>query len=222
MKLLVEQCPDDYEVITEAKEGGGKTFKIRGIFMQAEAKNRNGRIYRKNTLLREANRFIENYVNRQCAYGELDHPPTPQVNLKNVSHLITSLKVEGNDFIGEATLLDTIQGQQAQALLKAGCRLGVSSRGVGQLDKTANGNFVREDYHLVTPADIVADPSAPKAFVEGIMEGAEWVYVDGVGWSERFLDESKTRIRKVSRKDIVNEEIRIFSEFMKRLRTETF
>lgn len=222
MKLLIEECPGDYEVISEVASNGSKTFKIRGVFMQAEAKNRNGRIYPRNVLMREANRYVENYVNRNCAYGELDHPPTPQINLKNVSHIITGLRLEGNDFFGEATLVDTPQGNTAKALLEAGCKLGVSSRGVGQLDRQKGIAMVREDYHLVTPADIVADPSAPKAFVDAIVEGAEWVYVEGKGWSEQFIDEAKQSIRKVSRSEIVAEEVRLFRKFMKQLKAQTF
>jgi hypothetical protein len=227
MKLLVEEIDfQSCEVLTEGT-GPQKGYSIKGIFMQgwdqlreAPVINRNGRAYPLPILEREAKRYVENYVARGSAFGELDHPPTPQVNLRNVSHRITELKRDGSNFLGVAKLLETDSGKIARALIEGGCRLGVSSRGVGNLERSDKGfALVKDDYHLITPADIVADPSAPKAFVDAMMEGCEWVYIEGRGWTERFVEAAKKEVNKTSRADREALQLRIFETFMLKLRS---
>jgi len=178
MKLIREEV-ESIEVLTEESESGKKTFYIQGPFLQGDIKNRNGRIYESNILAKEVGRYNEEYVNKNRAMGELGHPDGPTVNLDRVSHKITSLKQEGSNFIGKAKILETPMGNIASALLSDGVTLGVSSRGMGSLVQRNGANYVGEDFHLATAADIVADPSAPDAFVQGIMEGVEWYYDDG-------------------------------------------
>ena len=179
MKLIAEQI-QDVEYITEAKEDGGKEMKIRGIFMQADMKNRNGRVYPMAVLQKEVKRYNKEFVAEGRAFGELGHPEGPTVNLDRVSHMITKLEADGKNFIGEAKLLSTPMGEIAKALIKDGGKLGVSSRGMGSLENKSGANYVKDDFYLATAADIVADPSAPQAFVEGIMEGKEWVWDNGL------------------------------------------
>ena len=179
MKLIAEQI-QDVEYITEDKDGGGKEMKIRGIFMQADQKNRNGRVYPMGVLQKEVNRYNKEFVAEGRAFGELGHPEGPTVNLDRVSHMITKLEADGKNFVGEAKLLSTPMGEIAKALIKDGGKLGVSSRGMGSLESRSGANYVKDDFYLATAADIVADPSAPQAFVEGIMEGKEWVWNNGV------------------------------------------
>ena len=178
MKLITETI-EDIQVITEEK-GAGKDYKIRGIFLQGDIKNRNGRMYPKEILMKEVNRYNKEYVNENRAFGELGHPDGPTVNLERASHMITSLKPEGNNFIGEAKILSTPMGEIVKSLMDDGAKLGVSSRGMGSLDQKNGANVVRKDFYLATAADIVADPSAPNAFVEGIMEGKEWIWNNGL------------------------------------------
>ena len=178
MKLIAEQI-QDVEYITEDKDGGGKEMKIRGIFMQADQKNRNGRVYPMGVLQKEVNRYNKEFVAEGRAFGELGHPEGPTVNLDRVSHMITKLEADGKNFVGEAKLLSTPMGEIAKALIKDGGKLGVSSRGMGSLESKAGANYVKDDFYLATAADIVADPSAPQAFVEGFMEGKEWVWDNG-------------------------------------------
>ena len=179
MKLITEEI-QQVSFITE-ELGGKKSMFIEGVFLQGNQKNRNGRMYRTETLAREVKRYNEQYVSQNRALGELGHPEGPTVNLDRVSHRIVSLKQEGNNFIGKAKLLDTPMGRIAKDLVKEGVTLGVSSRGVGSLRTTREGyKLVGEDFMLATAADIVADPSAPDAFVQGIMEGKEWIYKNGV------------------------------------------
>ena len=179
MKLIAEQI-QEVEYITEEKDGGGKEMKIRGIFMQADQKNRNGRVYPFNILQKEVNRYNKEFVAEGRAFGELGHPEGPTVNLDRVSHMITKLEANGKNFVGEAKLLSTPMGEIAKALIKDGGKLGVSSRGMGSLENKSGANYVKDDFYLATAADIVADPSAPQAFVEGIMEGKEWVWDNGL------------------------------------------
>ena len=175
MKLITETI-EDIEVLTEATANGGKGYKIRGVFMQADIKNRNGRVYPVQTLAKEVKRYSNEFINKKRAFGELGHPDGPTVNLERVSHMITSLKPEGKNFIGEAKVMDTPYGKIVKNLIDEGAQLGVSSRGMGSI---SNGR-VGSDFYLATAADIVADPSAPDAFVEGIMEGKEWVWDNGI------------------------------------------
>ena len=179
MKLIAEQI-QEVEYITEEKEGGGKEMKIRGIFMQADQKNRNGRVYPFSVLNKEVARYNKEFVAEGRAFGELGHPEGPTVNLDIVSHMITKLEADGKNFVGEAKLLSTPMGEIAKALIKDGGKLGVSSRGMGSLESRSGANYVKDDFYLATAADIVADPSARQAFVEGIMEGKEWVWDNGI------------------------------------------
>ena len=178
MKLIREEI-ETVQVITEEKNGK-KTFHITGPFLQGDIKNRNGRIYESNILAKEVGRYNEQYIAKNRAMGELGHPDGPTVNLDRVSHKITSLKQEGSNFIGKAKILETPMGRIAGALLNDGVTLGVSSRGMGSLVNKNGANYVGEDFMLATAADIVADPSAPDAFVQGIMEGREWVWDNGL------------------------------------------
>ena len=179
MKLFSEAVDHDIEYITEEKENGKKNYKIRGVFMQADIKNRNGRVYPMEVLQKEVAKYNKNFIKENRAYGELGHPDGPTVNLERVSHMITSLEPKGKDFIGEAKIMSTPMGEIVKSLMDEGAKLGVSSRGMGSLDQKGGANYVRDDFYLATAADIVADPSAPNAFVEGIMEGKEWVWNNG-------------------------------------------
>ena len=172
MKLITETI-EDIEVLTEATTNGGKSYKIRGVFMQADIKNRNGRVYPVQTLAKEVARYNKEYIKENRAFGELGHPDGPTVNLERASHMITSLEPDGKNFIGEAKILSTPMGEIVKKLMSEGAKLGVSSRGMGSLDQKGGANYVKSDFYLATAADIVADPSAPNAFVEGIMEGKE-------------------------------------------------
>ncbi len=191
MKLIREEV-EAVEVLVEEK-GGKKHFYIQGPFLQGDIKNRNGRIYESKILAKEVNRYNESYVNKNRAMGELGHPDGPTVNLDRVSHKITSLKQEGSNFIGRAKILETPMGRIAGALLNDGVTLGVSSRGMGSLVQRNGANYVGEDFMLATAADIVADPSAPDAFVQGIMEGKEWVWDNGL-LREQEIEAIKNRI----------------------------
>ena len=168
VKLISEEI-QDVEYICEEKENGKKDYKIKGIFMQADIKNRNGRVYPMNVLEKEVNRYNKEFVNENRAYGELGHPDGPTVNLERVAHMVTSLKRDGDNFIGEAKILKTPMGQIVKSLMDEGAKLGVSSRGMGSLDQKNGANYVRNDFYLATAADIVADPSAPNAFVQVVM-----------------------------------------------------
>jgi hypothetical protein len=179
MKLIAEQI-QEVEYIVEGKDDGSKEMKIRGIFMQADQKNRNGRVYPFAVLNKEVQRYNKEFVAEGRAFGELGHPEGPTVNLDRVSHMITKLEADGKNFVGEAKLLSTPMGEIAKALIKDGGKLGVSSRGMGSLESRSGANYVKDDFYLATAADIVADPSAPQAFVEGIMEGKEWVWNNGL------------------------------------------
>ena len=176
---LFSEAVEDVEFITEAKENGDKSYKIRGIFMQADVKNRNGRVYPMDILEKEVTKYNKNFIKENRAFGELGHPEGPTVNLERVSHMITALHPDGKNFIGEAKIMDTPMGKIVKNLMDEGAKLGVSSRGMGSLKQKGGANVVSDDFYLATAADIVADPSAPNAFVEGIMEGKEWVWNNG-------------------------------------------
>ena len=178
MKLISEHV-DNIEYMVEADDSGKKNYRIRGVFMQSEIKNRNGRMYPEQVLAKEVKRYNKEYVNQKRAFGELGHPDGPTVNLERVSHMITRLKQDGQNFIGEAKVMDTPYGKIVKNLIDEGAKLGVSSRGMGSLEPRGKMQIVKDDFYLATAADIVADPSAPNAFVEGIMEGKEWVWDNG-------------------------------------------
>ncbi len=212
---LIKEITESVNYLTEEKDGK-KTLFIEGPFLVSEKVNRNGRMYKEETMRKEVNRYQEEYINKNRAFGELGHPDTPSINLDRVSHLIVGLRQEGSDWIGKAKILETPMGNIAKNLIEGGAQLGVSSRGMGSL-KTVNGiNIVQDDFHLATAADIVADPSAPGAFVQGIMEGKEWMLVDG-RWTEVQYEEAKKQIRQASRKEIEQVSLKIFENFIKKL-----
>ena len=211
MKLITETI-ENIEVLTEERNGK-KDYKIKGIFMQADIKNRNGRIYPVGTLAKEVKRYNEQFIAKKRAFGELGHPDGPTVNLERVSHMITSLKPEGKNFIGEAKIMDTPYGKIVKNLIDEGAQLGVSSRGMGSLQSGAQGNVVGKDFYLATAADIVADPSAPDAFVEGIMEGKEWVWDNGVLKSME-VEKFKEEIEKTRRAELAEAKARVFKDFL--------
>ena len=214
VKLISEEI-QDVEYICEEKDGN-RDYKIKGIFMQADVKNRNGRVYPMEVLQKEVNRYNKEYINEKRAFGELGHPDGPTVNLERASHMITSLKPDGKNFIGEAKILKTPMGEIVKSLMGEGAKLGVSSRGMGSLDQRNGANYVRNDFYLATAADIVADPSAPNAFVEGIMEGKEWVWNNG-SLVEAELERAKKRIETRVRKKLANEDALEFAKFLKML-----
>ena len=215
VKLISEEI-QDVEYITEQKENGKKNYKIKGIFMQADIKNRNGRIYPQEVLEKEVRRYNKDQINNNRAYGELGHPEGPTINLERASHMITSLQPDGKNFIGEAKVLSTPMGEIVKNLMDEGAKLGVSSRGMGSLNQKNGANYVRNDFYLATAADIVADPSAPNAFVEGIMEGKEWVWNNG-SLVEAELERAKRRINERVRKRQANEDTLEFIRFLKKL-----
>ena len=212
MKLITETI-EDIEVLTEANAAGVKQYKIRGVFMQADIKNRNGRVYPVQTLAKEVASYNEQFINKKRAFGELGHPDGPTVNLERVSHMITSLKSEGKNFIGEAKIMDTPYGKIVKNLIDEGAQLGVSSRGMGSIQ----GSTVGKDFYLATAADIVADPSAPDAFVEGIMEGKEWVWDNGV-LKSKSVEEYKEQIERTRRADLAETKASIFNDFLSKLK----
>ena len=216
MKLITEEI-SSVKFITEGK-GGKKKMYIEGVFLQGEVKNRDGRMYPVNTLAKEVGRYNESFVSKGRAVGELGHPDGPTVNLDRVSHKIVSLEQKGNNFIGKAQLLETPMGKIAKSLIAEGVTLGVSSRGIGTLKEDKDGlKVVGEDFQLATAADIVADPSAPDAFVNGIMEGKEWVWEGGT-LREQFVDETKKRINTlVDQKALEEHKINLFNDFLSNL-----
>ena len=215
MKLITETI-EDIEVLTEEKKNGGRDYKIRGVFMQADIKNRNGRVYPVDTLAKEVTRYTKEFINKKRAFGELGHPDGPTVNLERVSHMITSLKPEGKNFIGEAKVMDTPYGKIVKNLIDEGAQLGVSSRGMGSIQQSQGRNVVGKDFYLATAADIVADPSAPDAFVEGIMEGKEWVWDNGV-LKSKTVEEYKEEIERTKREELAAVKSNIFKDFITKL-----
>ena len=217
VKLISESIVQDVEYITEEKENGKKDYKIKGIFMQADIKNKNGRVYPMEILQKEVKRYNEEFINEKRAYGELGHPEGPTINLERASHMITALYPDGKNFIGEAKILATPMGEIVKTLMDEGAKLGVSSRGMGSLEEKKDGaSYVRNDFYLATAADIVSDPSAPSAFVEGIMEGKEWVWNHGA-LVQSELVEMKERINTRIRKKQTLEESLEFAKFLKLL-----
>jgi len=216
MKLITE-INEEVKFISEATDDGRKNMYIEGIFMQAEQKNRNGRMYPLPVMEREVSRYVNDYVNKNRAYGELGHPEGPTINLERVSHMIKELRQEGSNFIGKAKIMDTPYGNIVKNLINEGACVGVSTRGLGSLKEGGDGTkVVQDDFYLATAADIVADPSAPDAFVQGIMENREWVYVAG-RWTERQIEESKEKIKKVSKRDLEKTKLQIFENFINKL-----
>lgn len=217
MRLIKELNEDLQFIVEENADTGKKSLYIEGVFLQSNMKNRNGRVYPKEIMQKEVQRYMQEQVETKRAYGELGHPDGPNINLDRVSHMITSLKEDGDNWVGKAKILDTPMGNIAASLIKEGAGLGVSSRGLGSLVETKDGiNEVQDDFMLATAADIVADPSAPDAYVQGIMENREWVFVKGV-WQEREIEETKTMIRKASASELEEAKIKAFSSFMDRL-----
>jgi len=211
MKLISEHL-DNIEFITEDDAEGKKNYRIKGVFMEADIKNRNNRMYPMNVLEKEVKRYNREYIQQKRAFGELGHPDGPTVNLERVSHLITKLYPDGKQFVGEAKIMDTPFGKIVKNLIDEGAKLGVSSRGMGSLEPRRDMHVVKDDFYLATAADIVADPSAPNAFVEGIMEGKEWIWDNGV---VREVDIAKYRaeLRKESKR-LDEKKIKVFNDFM--------
>ena len=211
---LIKEVFEQNTVIVEDKLGKGKEYFIEGIFLQSEVKNRNGRVYPESVMDKEVQRYIENYVGKNRAYGELGHPDTPSINLDRVSHIITSLKKEGTNYVGKAKILDTPMGKIAKGLLDGGANLGVSSRALGSLKMNKEGvQVVQDDFMLSTAADIVADPSAPDAFVRGIMESVDWVFVDG-RFEQRHIEQTKKIIQNTPSKRLSEASIQAFQNFL--------
>lgn len=216
MKLITEVHEQDIQFITEAAEDGKKNYFIEGIFMQGDIKNRNGRKYPINTLMREVSRYDKEFIQKNRAYGELGHPNGPTINLDRVSHMIKELRQDGNNIIGKAKIMDTPMGKIVKSLMDEGATLGVSSRGMGTLKQERDCNVVQDDFQLATAADIVADPSAPEAFVEGVMEGVEWVQVNET-WVPRYIEETQKEIRKTSKKELEEKYLSVFQRFLSKL-----
>jgi len=212
---LIKEINETVNYITEGTDGKKELF-IEGPFLVSEKKNKNGRLYEYNTMKKEVHRYTEEYINKNRAFGELGHPETPTINLDRVSHMIVGLREDGTQWIGKAKILDTPMGQIARSLIEGGAQLGVSSRGMGSLKNVNGVNVVQNDFYLATAADIVADPSAPGAFVQGIMEGKEWMLVNGV-WTEQDHSRAIKQIRHASRKEIEEVSLHIFENFMKKL-----
>jgi hypothetical protein len=215
---LIREVFDTTNVIVEEKLGKPKQYFIEGVFLQSEITNRNGRMYKESTMDREVGRYLKEAVEMNRAYGELGHPEGPGINLDRVSHMITSLRKEGTNYIGRAKILDTPMGQIAKGLLEGGANLGVSSRAMGSLKTNNEGvQIVQDDFMLSTAADIVADPSAPDAYVRGIMEGKEWTFVDGK-FVEQNIEEVKSFIKKTSSRNLEEAKIRAFQHFLSKIR----
>ena len=210
---LISEIVENVQVITE---GTGKDLYIEGVFLQSELANRNNRIYPKNVMEKEVARYMKEYVESKRAFGELGHPEGPTINLDRVSHIITSLKEDGNNYIGRAKILNTPMGNIVKGLIEGGAQLGVSSRGMGTLKERDGINEVQEDFYLATAADIVADPSAPDAFVQGIMENKEWMFVNG-SWTYQNIDETKKLIEQTKKKQLEEVKYRMFENFLSSL-----
>ena len=214
MKLISEQI-NNAEYLVEEKNGK-KEYKIRGVFLQSEIKNRNGRVYPREILAREVNRYTKEFINKNRAFGELGHPDGPTVNLERGFLMVKSLTPDGKDFIGEAKIMDTPYGKIVKGLIDEGAQLGVSSRGMGSLIQRNGVNYVKDDFYLATAADIVADPSAPDAFVEGIMESKEWVWDNGV-LKEKDIESWKKQVREAKQRSLEEAKLKIFQSFLTKL-----
>ena len=214
MKLISEEvCSAEYLV---EEKNGKKNYTIKGVFLQSNIKNRNGRVYPKDIMLKEVKRYNSEFINKNRAFGELGHPDGPTVNLERVSHMIKKLYPDGDNFIGEAKIMDTPYGKIVKGLIDEGAQLGVSSRGMGSIEQRNGASYVKNDFMLATAADIVADPSAPQAFVEGIMEGKEWVWDNGV-LVEQDIEAWKMEMIKTKQKALEEKKIKIFGEFIRKL-----
>ena len=214
MKLISEEIQNAEYLVEETN--GKKSYKIKGVFLQSDIKNRNGRIYENDILTKEVDRYSKEFIDKKRAFGELGHPDGPTVNLERVSHMITSLKPEGKNFIGEAKIMDTPYGKIVKGLIDEGAQLGVSSRGMGSLITKGGANYVGKDFYLATAADIVADPSAPDAFVEGIMENKEWVWDNGV-IKAQDIEEYKEHIQEAKRLKLAEAKVKVFKNFIEKL-----
>lgn len=217
---LIKEINEEVQYITEAKEDGSRNYFIEGIIMQGDIQNRNGRIYPSEVLMKEMNRYSQNYVAKNRAYGELGHPEGPTINLDRVSHMFTELRQDGSNVVGKAKVMDTPMGKIVKNLIDEGANLGISSRGMGSLKKNKNGIMeVQNDFMLATAGDIVADPSAPNAFVRGIMEGVEWIYdVGAQTWvASNELDQIEEEVKKMNSKQLEEQAEALFRRFMKSL-----
>jgi hypothetical protein len=214
MKLICE-INEDIEVLTEDKNGQ-KSYFIEGTFLQGDIKNRNGRVYEFKMLKDKVEQYRKEFVEQKRAFGELGHPEGPTINLERVSHMITDLKPDGKNFYGKAKVMDTPYGKIVKNLMDEGAKLGVSSRGVGSIEEKNGANYVKDDFRLSTAADIVADPSAPEAFVRGVMEGREWVYENGL-LKAREIEEIKESIRRASSRNLEEQQIKAFARFIRSL-----
>ena len=215
MKLIAEYSDNDIEILTEAKEDGGKDYFIEGVFMQAEKKNRNGRVYEKKILESALKKYVDEQVSQGRAVGELNHPEGPTVNLDKVSHKITNLEFQGNDVYGKASILKTPMGKIVEGLLEGGVKLGVSSRGMGTLENKGGTMYVKDDFMLAS-VDIVQDPSAPSAFVNGVMEGVEWIWNNGI-LQPQEIEKIETEIKRTPSKHLAEAEIKAFKNFLSKL-----
>ena len=214
---LIKEFNESITYLTEETKNKNKpNVFIEGVFLQSDLKNKNGRIYPREIMQREVQRYVDENVKTKRAYGELGHPEGPTVNLDRVSHMITSLKEDGNNYIGKAKIMDTPMGRIVKELISEGAQLGVSSRGLGSLKERNGINEVQDDFMLATAADIVADPSAPDAFVSGIMEGKEWVFVNG-RWTEQDIEEAQNTISRANIADLEEEKMQVFSNFIQKL-----
>ena len=220
MKLISEQWADDVNYLVEINEKTGKKdVYIEGVMLQTEVKNKNGRIYPKEIMVKEVARYTKEYINEKRAYGELGHPEGPTINLERTSHLITSLKEDGNNFIGKAKVLSTPMGEIVKNLLDDGARLGVSSRGMGSLkqsNRLGGTQLVQSDFQLATAADIVADPSAPDAFVNGVMEGVEWIWDNGVIKAQK-IEDYKHQIQRARTHKLQEVKLKVYKSFLENL-----
>jgi hypothetical protein len=215
---LIKEVFETTNLIVEEKLGKGKTYFIEGVFLQSNIVNRNKRMYQESVMDKEVGRYLQEQVKTNRAYGELGHPDTPSINLDRVSHLIVDLRKEGTNWIGKAKILETPMGQIARGLLDGGANLGVSSRAMGSLKMNNEGvNIVQDDFMLSTAADIVADPSAPDAFVRGIMENKEWIFVDGK-FVEQHIEEVKASVRKASSRQLEEAKLQAFQRFLSKIR----
>lgn len=217
MKLIAEYTENDVNVIIEANANGEKSYAIEGVFAQADMKNRNGRIYPKNVMINAVDKYHNEQVKTKRAVGELNHPSGPTVNLDKVSHLITELKIDGNNVMGKASILDTPNGKIVKGLLDGGVKLGVSTRGMGSLEQRNGAMYVKDDY-LMNAIDIVQDPSAPAAFVNGIMEGVEWIWNNGI-LEAREIEKMETEIKKAPRADLYEVQVREFKNFLSKIKS---
>ena len=217
MKLITEYTETDVQCIVEKKEDGSKNHVIEGVFAMAESKNRNGRIYPKGILEGAVSKYVNEQVSKDRAVGELNHPDGPTVNLDKVSHKITDLKMEGNNVMGKARILDTPMGNIVKGLLEGGVQLGVSTRGMGSLERRGGTMYVKDDFVLNT-VDIVQDPSAPEAFVNGVMEGVEWIWYNGVITAQE-IEKIETEIKRAPRADLYETQVREYKNFLSKLKS---